>query len=54
MLSYLDVLCVSETFLNATIPDSHLTLDGFNIERCYRSLNGSKGNGGGAAIYILI
>jgi len=47
-----DILCISETFLSSHVPNSHVNLPGFNLERCDRPKSSTKGTGGGAAIFI--
>ena len=44
----IDILCVSETWLDQTICDSHVAIHGYQITRCDRTYNGY----GGVAIYV--
>ncbi len=42
-----DILVISETWLNSSIRDTDVTLNGYSIHRCYR-----LSKGGGVAIYV--
>lgn len=43
-----DIFCISETWLNSTIPDNSVIIEGYNILRRDRS----DSRGGGVAMYI--
>ncbi len=49
--SDLDILCLSETFLNDEISDCELKIDGYHLLRQDRVGAGCKKNGGGILIY---
>ena len=42
----IDVLCISETWLESNIPDRYVNIEGFNLFR------DDKGRGGGTCIYV--
>ena len=46
-----DIVCLSETWLDETVPDSHVQIDGFQLHRRDRTRRGLRRESGGVAIY---
>ena len=46
-----DIICLSETWLDESIPDSHVQIDGFQLHRRDRARRGLQRESGGVAIY---
>ena len=47
----IDILCVGETWLNHSVPDHMLAINGYNIVRHDRTIASGKRTGGGVMIY---
>ncbi len=47
----IDVLCITETWLNRYVNDAMLSIDGYNMIRADRSANSGKQTGGGIMVY---
>ena len=47
----LDVLCITESWLNCYVHDSMLNTDGYNIIRADRTASSGKSTGGGIIVY---
>ena len=50
-ISNIDCLVISESWLNVNIPDSYISIDGYNIFRWDRQLSTGKSRGGGLLCY---
>ena len=50
-VSNLDVLCITESWLNRFVPDYMLSIDGYNILRADRTAESGKTTSGGIIVY---
>ena len=47
----IDVLCISETWLNKSVPNSMISITGYNTIRLDRTAASGKKTGGGLIVY---
>ena len=50
-LGDLEILCISESWLNKSVPDHMIAVNGYNLHRWDRNSDSGKATGGGLLVY---